>query len=416
MNIWIIQTGEPLPIAKGTKQMRTAILADKLIERGHSILWWASAFDHFKKNWIFKKDSIVNINENYKIFAIKGKGYRKNISLSRLIDHRFVAWKFRKLAPKMQMPDIIVASMPPHDLAYEAVMFAHNNKIPVLVDIRDTWPDIFLDHIKGIFKKVLKIILHGDFAMAQKTMQTADGLIAVTNTFLKWGLRYKKKKKNEHDRVFHLGYKKPLVRSFSKIKKRFLPVIDKIENKFVIFFVGTISGLYHNPFILLEVAKRISNNKNIHFIIGGDGELFNELKESAKNLYNVTLTGWLNQDEIEFWLKYSHIGVCPVTQEIDLPTNKIFTYLSAGLPVISAFQGDSKEIIENYQIGFYYPPNDVRILTDCILKLYEDSNLYKKMSENARKLFKEMFDADKIYEEYAEHVERIAKEGNKTDG
>jgi len=88
----------------------------------------------------------------------------------------------------------------------------------------------------------------------------------------------------------------------------------------------------------------------------------------------------------------------------------MFLYLSAGLPVISAFQGDSKEIIEKYQIGFYYPPNDVGALNECIIKLYKDQVLYKRMSENAKKIFKEMFDADKIYEEYAEHVERVAKE------
>jgi hypothetical protein len=31
------------------------------------------------------------------------------------------------------------------------------------------------------------------------------------------------------------------------------------------------------------------------------------------------------------------------------------------------------------------------------------------MSANALRLFREKFDADKIYEEYAEHVEKIVK-------
>lgn len=63
MNIWLIQTGEPVPVGDNIKKMRTAILADKLVERGHSVLWWVSAFDHFKKDWIFKRDTGLTIKD-----------------------------------------------------------------------------------------------------------------------------------------------------------------------------------------------------------------------------------------------------------------------------------------------------------------------------------------------------------------
>lgn len=35
------------------------------------------------------------------------------------------------------------------------------------------------------------------------------------------------------------------------------------------------------------------------------------------------------------------------------------------------------------------------------------------MPENAKRVFDEMFDADKIYEEYAGHIEKIANEFRK---
>ena len=50
MNIWLIQTGEKLPLQNKERKLRTTLLADCLIKRGHSVLWWASAFDHFKKD------------------------------------------------------------------------------------------------------------------------------------------------------------------------------------------------------------------------------------------------------------------------------------------------------------------------------------------------------------------------------
>ena len=52
--------------------MRTAILADKLMERGHSVLWWASVFDHFKKTWVFNKTNDIKLDNGLRIKAFKG--------------------------------------------------------------------------------------------------------------------------------------------------------------------------------------------------------------------------------------------------------------------------------------------------------------------------------------------------------
>lgn len=382
-------------------------MADKLVERGNQITWWTSAFDHFKKEWIYQEDTELTIKKDYNIKVLKGIGYRKNLSISRFIDHRIVAWKFKRLAPKMPKPDVIVVSMPPHDLAYKVALFAQSGSIPILVDIRDPWPDIFLNHIPEKFRWLLKIVLHKDFKMLRKTMQIADGLVSVTNTFLEWGLRNAGRLKSPNDKSYPLGYKKSKMLNDSNIKDNFKSLEQKLKDKFLIFFVGTISASYHNPFILLKAAEKLKAIKNMHFLIAGDGELLWQLEKEAANCDNITTTGWLNQDEIEFWLKSSRIGICPVNTEMDLPTNKAFAYLSAGIPIISAFQGELKEIIEEYQIGFYYPPDDVFALVECIKKLYDDPILYKKMSENAGRVFNEMFDAEKIYEEYADHIEKV---------
>ena len=80
MNIWLIQIGESLPTELGTPKLRTASLSEKLTERGYSVLWWASAFDHFKKEWIFKKHTELIVKEDLKIVALKGLGYKKKIS------------------------------------------------------------------------------------------------------------------------------------------------------------------------------------------------------------------------------------------------------------------------------------------------------------------------------------------------
>jgi len=407
LNIWLTQATEPLPtICK----LRTSFYADKLIERGHDVIWFATAFDHFSKKWVFKKDTDFKLENGLKIKALKGIGYNKNISLARYIDHMVIAWKFKKIAPNMPKPDIIIASVPTYDLAYESVTFAKKNNIPVIVDSRDPWPDLFLDHVPPIFRSLVKVLLYRDFYMIKKTFKMADSLSAATETFLEWGLKYADREKTWRDRVFPHGYKRNKILNNTESIERFKNLFNILKEKFIIFFVGTISKSYHNPYILLDAAKKFLNYNDIHFIIAGDGDLFADLKEEAQKLKNVTLTGWLDKKEIEFFLQHARIGVCPSTKVVDLPTNKSYSYLSFGLPIISAFHGDLKSIIEKHQIGFYYPPNDVDALASYIKTLYEDKELYAKMSANARRVFDEMFDADKIYEEYAEYIEKIVRD------
>ena len=409
LNIWLIQTGEPLPFKENIKKMRTALLADKLIERGHSVLWWTSAYNHLRKEWIFKKDTNSELKMGLTIIAIKGLGYKKNISLSRFIDHRIIARKFRKIAPKMQKPDIIITSMPSYDLAYESVMFAKRNNIPVLVDIRDLWPDIFFNHVPSGFKKLAKKLFYKEFLMIKKTMKMADGLLSIMVTFLEWGLKYAEREKTCKDQIFYLGGKRNL--NSNNKSNKIMRLINNLNDKFIVTFIGTF-GAYHNPSILVDCATQFLKN-NIYFIIAGDGKFFNEIEKKASTINNVLLPGWLNQNQITTLLQHSNVGVCPTAQNVSLFPNKAFSYFSAGLPVISAFRGDLQDIIEKYQIGFYYSPNDVDALVGRIKRLYEDKELYQEMSENATRVFDEMFDADKIYEEYADHIENVVNEYGK---
>lgn len=405
MNIWLIQTGEPLPIESGTLKLRTALLSEKLTARGHSVLWWASAFDHFKKEWVFNKETELILKEGLKIYALKGLGYKKNISLSRYLDHRIIARKFKKSAPKMPKPDIIITSMPPHDLAYEAVIFSNKNNIPVIVDIRDEWPDIFLSVVPWKLQKIMKLLLFNDFRKLKKTMLLADNLIAMMDSLLDWGLKYAERLRASKDRVFYLGGKKNAAKNNLKTELKFL---QDVEHKFIISFIGTFVK-NNNPSILVDCAERLSD-KNIHFVMAGNGELFNKIRKKASGLSNISMPGWLNHAEISKLLQISHVGVCLTPQIRDAFPNKAFTYLSAGLPLISAFQGNLKGIIKKYNIGFYYPPNDLDALVNCIKRLYEDTELHKEMSKNAFMIFDEMFDADKIYEEYTDHIEKTVED------
>lgn len=414
MNIWLFQTGEPLPIKNGARKMRTAVLADKLLERGHSVLWWASAFEHQQKVMLSRTDRTFDISERYTVRVLSGCKYRKNISLSRYLNYQIVSLKFRFQSKHFSKPDVIVASMPDHLLAYEAARYAKKNNIPFIVDIRDLWPDIFLDRFRSMgLYSVGKIALALDFALSAFLLKNADSLVAVSKGYLKWGLDKIGRHESPFDKVFYLGYKNSNARSLVN-EDESLGVPDWLkgrEDQKVFVFIGTF-GVSYELELILEAARRFSGSgrTDICFVLAGTGENFDLINKKAAGLQNVVLPGWIGEKEINALLKIGHAGLLSYIKDAPqgLP-NKPFEYLSAGLPLINSLEGEMAELIDQRGFGLNSLPGDLDGLCGCIERLASDSSLHNEMSRNASQFFKKYGDADKIYDEYCELIEGLAK-------
>jgi glycosyltransferase involved in cell wall biosynthesis len=404
MEIWLLKIGEILPLGGPSRKLRTAVLADTLVERGHRVLWWTSSFDHFQKKWIFERDEDFYIREHYRIRALKGCGYARNISPARLLDHRLIAHKFKRQAPTLPKPDAIVTAMPAYDLAYQAVTFAKKHSVPVIVDIRDQWPDIFVEHVPRSAQAFARLLLFREYSMLRSLLKRADGIVSMATPLLQWGLEYAHRGKTWKDDVFYLGYPKgrPGHTESEKIKA----VRTAAGNRFVVIFIGTFAT-YHNPAGLLDAAHSMAG-EDVLFVLAGDGELREELKRRASGLSNVHFPGWLDQDDITALLNMAQVGVCPSGHSgssVFLP-NKAFAYFSEGLPILSSFSGEIRDIVDRFEVGFNY--NDTETLVAAVRRLRQDEALYARMSRNAEKLFCDRFDATVIYNRYADHIEAVS--------
>ena len=413
MNIWLIQTGEPLPIRSGVRKMRTAILTDKLLERGHSVFLWASTFEHQRKVMISPKDRDFYVSERFTIRVLRGCGYRKNVSIARYIDHQIVALKFRIQSKKIPKPDVIVASMPDHLLAYEAARYARKNGVPFLVDIRDLWPDIFLDRFRSIgLYGVGKLVLALDFARLTFLLKNADSLVAVSKGYLNWGLNKIGRPESSFDKVFYLGYKNSNARNqVNENKSSDVPDWLKGREKQKVFvFIGTF-GVSYELELILEAARRFekSGRTDVCFILAGTGEKSDIIRKKAAGLQNVVLPGWIGEKEINALLQMGFAGLVPCRSVENTMPNKPFEYLSAGLPLINSLEGEMAGLIDQYGFGLNYLPGDLDGLCFCIERFASDLFLHDKMSRNASQFFKKYGDADKIYDEYARHIERLVE-------
>ncbi|WP_022851621.1 glycosyltransferase [Limisalsivibrio acetivorans] len=403
MNFWLLQTGEPLPIKSGNRKIRTALLAEELISRGHSVTWWSSRFDHITKEWIGDDTSVEYNGISYRL--LEGYGYKKNISLRRFRDHRKVAADFRKRALTEEKPDLILASTPAYDLAHEGAKYAYKREIPLIVDIRDEWPDIFLSYLPEPLRPIGRLALYKDSAMLRHTLAHADGLVSMMEEMLDWGLGKLNRSRRESDRVFYLGSRAVTVPSNTPDK---LKRIEKNVGKcFIASYVGTFSA-NNDPSDIIKAAH-LMKDEPVLFVMGGDGDMRESLEKDAAGLDNVIFTGWLNELEMAKLLSWSACGITTAPAKRSAFPNKVFVYLSFSLPLISAWHGELRDLIDKESIGLNFEPGHCEELAGCIRK-FMDEKTRNRFSSNAGNIFKERFDADKIYSDYADYLEEIANE------
>lgn len=410
MNIWITQIGEPLPLDSNTRKMRTALMADELVRRDHRITWWASAFDHISKKVQFSRDQTIIINDNYKIEAIFGKEYRRNISWQRYSDHRIISKKLYTKLSQSPPPDIMIVSMPDHLTAFQSVRYAQLNNVPVLVDVRDEWPDLFLGAVPGFLRPAARCLLMKDLANTSYLLSHSQAITSMMDSLHRWALGKAGREKGWMDRVFYLGAMPPVSCDADSLAPEIYRLRGLVKNRFVLLYIGTF-GKHNDPTIMIEAAaslKKAGMADRFYFIIAGDGKYFNDIAQSAAAFDNVFLPGWLGQNEISFLLSLATVGVLPSTSHRDEFPNKAFTYLSAGIPIITSAGGELKEIVDVFQVGYNYEPNDRDGFIGKIKDMDNDPPCVHKMSERAAAIFNERFHAGKIYHDFADHIEKVA--------
>jgi glycosyltransferase involved in cell wall biosynthesis len=71
--------------------------------------------------------------------------------------------------------------------------------------------------------------------------------------------------------------------------------------------------------------------------------------------------------------------------------NKLFEYLSAGLPVVCSNFPEFQKIVVNDGVGLAVDPTNPHAIADAINKILDDPILYQQMSENAKKAVTEKY-------------------------
>lgn len=383
-----------------TGNCRFIYLLNKFDYDNNTVELITTDFNHNKKEKrsIEKKD-IKDIK--YKITLLSEPGYKKNVSIKRIISHKIFSRNLKKYLNKLDYkPDVIYCSIPSLDVANVAVRYANRNHIRFILDIQDLWPEAFKMAIN--IPLISDVMFYPMMRKANYIYSHSDEIVAVSQTYIDRALKVNKKLKKGLS-VF-LGT--DIIYFDYCLKNNKVSFNDNIIR---IAYIGTLGTSYDIKCII--DAIKILNNKsinNLEFIVIGDGPLKQSFElYSKEKKVKCNFTGRLDYPKMVGLLCSCDIAVNPIVGvSVASIINKVGDYAAAGLPVINTMEcKEYRNLVENYNIGFNSVNNDYIDLAEKLKILIEDKKLRKQMGENNRKLAEEKFDRRKTYEKLIGIVE-----------
>ena len=181
---------------------------------------------------------------------------------------------------------------------------------------------------------------------------------------------------------------------FDKFKTK--KQLDERDN-----LVGYIGRLSEEKGMLGFVkAIPLLKDENIKFLIGGDGQLQDEIEEYLvkENLNdNVKLTGWIPHDELPEYLNELKLLVLPSYTE-GLP-NIMLEAMACGTPVLATPVGAIPDVIKDRKTGFILENNSPKCIAETVVRVLNYPNL-DEIAKNARELVEREFTYEAAVERY----------------
>jgi len=410
----MVEIGEPIPgIDHGARPWRCSMLARALGAKGHAVTWWASNFDHMGKCDRFSRPCVAERGGGLELRFLPGPGYRRNRSPRRWWHHRRVAAAFAREAARLGRPDVLFCCLPTLELAERSVAYGKQAGVPVLIDIRDLWPDHYLTLAPHWLRLPLRLALIPDLRRARRALRGTDGITAISPSFLEWGLRHAGRGRRPSDGVLAMGYpsaEPPSTVEQERLRAQLAERLGVGADQVLFSFVGTFSSSFDLVTVVRAAAAlKERGESRMRFVLAGDGDQAAALRARAARLDNVVFAGWLNEPSIRALLGLSAAGLAPycVGASMSLP-NKPYEYMAAGLPLVSSLPGELEKLLADERIGLHYRADSVEQLAEMVTWLAKHPAERTAMGERARRLFDQRFRADVVYPALVSHLEAVA--------
>jgi glycosyltransferase involved in cell wall biosynthesis len=293
--------------------------------------------------------------------------------------------------------DAVVVSSPPITLALPAVLGAFAHRAPLVVDVRDVWPEIAVT--MGSWRATSWL--------ARFVGRIADALYAraalvtcVTET--------------AREQIVARGADPAKV---LLVPNGFDPVVPAAQAPVAplpgvrdVVYVGNM-GLATGLEVVIDAAALLRADATIRFVLIGGGADAARLRARVRcaGLHNVVFTGPLPRAEALRALADAAATVVPLVATIadSLPT-KLFDAMLVGTPVVLSAAGEARRLVERSGAGLAVTPGDPAALADGVRRVLDDAELRARYRANGPPFVRANYDRAAVMSRLAERVRALS--------
>ena len=268
--------------------------------------------------------------------------------------------------------DIIVATSPQFFTAIAGRWLSFFKFRPWIMEVRDLWPESIAAvgaMNKGKIYKFLEWI-------ELRLYKSAKKIIVVTDTFKRKitarGIDASKIDVHKNGVILDLFEPRPKDKELMEANPQFY-------GKKVFAYIGT-HGMAHGlSFILNSLPKLQESLPQAHFLFIGEGAEKENLLRQAEDLKlsNVTFMPFVPKHEVVRYLSLMDVALVNLKKSDTFKTvipSKIFEAAALQKPILLGLEGETKGIIESFNAGICFEPeNDKEFIAQCH-KILENQN------------------------------------------
>jgi glycosyltransferase involved in cell wall biosynthesis len=277
--------------------------------------------------------------------------------------------------------DLVIATSPQFFTVWAGYALSVLKRRPWVFELRDLWPDsieavgamrkgVFFRGLKQIelflYRKAHLIVAVTD---AIKANLVARGIDAAKICVIPNGVN--------RDIFYRRGRDEGLLASLG------------LKGKFVVVYIGT-HGMAHGLGFIVSCLPDIKD-QDIHFLFIGEGAEKKKVKEQSERLglKNATFLDMVPKEEVARYMSLAEAALVVLKRRDTFKTvlpSKIFEAAGMGKPLLLGVDGQAREIVEKFDAGIYFEPENKTAFIEGLGRLRSEPKLYARYQAGCEKL------------------------------
>lgn len=360
MRLWIFNhhaQGPDLP--GGTRHYD---LARALVALGHDVTIFAAGFHYtlLRETVAYNAQGYkVDMREGVRFVWVRTFPYAVN-NWRRLVNIASYAWHLNFLIPKLglEKPDAIIGSVVHPFAPLLAARFARRFRVPFIYEIRDLWPQTFIDMgvwsetglTSRFFKRLEKMSVEAAMLIITLSPKTEPYLLreyGVQSTlYLPNGVdtdAFERNFMRHHDETEH-----PTVARLDALKA---------QGKFVVLFTGAV--VQSNRIDLFLACAQQVKNPRIHLVIVGKGMERPHFEQAAAKMDTIEFLDPVPKYLVPVMLRKADALMLVQARVQWGSTNKLFDYMASGRPLLTVLYAEHNNVVNEAECGLSADPDSV---------------------------------------------------------